>query len=96
MEKLNKDELKQFAYNCRKATFLIEKEQISSLTLQEKLELDIHLIGCSMCQVFQKQSIVINRFVKNILNNPRQGEPGLGENFKKDLQERIKQKLNDK
>lgn len=93
MKELNKDELKKIAYNCRKATFLIEKKQIGTLTSQEKIELKIHLAGCSVCRIFEKQSININRVVKNLFNNPKHHEPGLDENFKKVLQERIEQKI---
>ncbi len=96
MKELNKDEIKQIAYNCRKATFLIEKKQVGAITLREKLELKIHLAGCSVCQTFEKQSIAINCFVKNIFSDPQQSESGLDENFKKDLRERIKEKLNEK
>lgn len=96
MKELNKDELKQIAYNCRKATFLMEKKQIGSITIREKLELKIHLAGCSVCRVFEKQSRTINRLVKNIFKDPQHDEPGLDENFKKILNERIKEKLNEK
>ncbi len=95
MKELNKDEINQIAYNCRKATFLIEKKKIGTLTLREKLELKIHLAGCSVCRIFEKQSITINRLVKNLFNDPQPGEPGLDEDFKKVLAERIKQKLNE-
>lgn len=96
MKELNKDEIKQIAYNCRKATFLIEKKQVGKITLREKLELKIHLAGCSVCRIFEEQSKTINQMVKNIFNNQQHEEPGLDENFKKILNERIKQKLNEK
>lgn len=96
MKELNKDEINQIAYNCHKATFLIEKKQVGRLTLREKPELKIHLAGCSVCRIFEKQSITINRVVKNLFNNPQYSEPPLDEDFKKVLQEQIKQKLNEK
>lgn len=96
MKELSKDEIKQIAYNCRKATFLIEKEMVGKITLREKLELKIHLTGCSICRIFQEQSKTINRMVKNIFNNQQREQPGLDENFKKILKEQVKQKLDEK
>ncbi|EOR96406.1 hypothetical protein ADIARSV_0406 [Arcticibacter svalbardensis MN12-7] len=83
------NELKKIAYNCRKATFLIEKKQIGTITLREKLELKIHLAGCSICKTFQKQSIIINSMVKNLFNSSDNSVLKLDEQFKKTLHERI-------
>lgn len=93
MKELTNDELKQIAYNCRKATFLIEKKQIGRITMREKLELSIHLAGCSVCRIFEQQSSTINRMIKSLFNTSQQNELKLDENFKKKLKERIEQKL---
>ena len=95
MKELHKDELKEIAYNCRKATFLIEKKQIGKLTIREKVELKIHLAGCSVCCIYEKQSKTINRVVKDLFHAPRQSELSLDENFKRALQQKIEQKLNE-
>lgn len=89
------DEIKKIAYNCRKATFLIEKKQLETLTLREKLELKIHLVGCSVCRTFQQQSIMINQMVKDMFHSSQPQEIKLDETFKNELQERIKEKLNE-
>ncbi|WCT10587.1 hypothetical protein [Mucilaginibacter jinjuensis] len=89
-------ELKKIAYNCRKATFLIEKKQIDSLTLREKLELKIHLAGCSVCRTFQQQSIVINKMVHDLLHSTQNREITLDKEFKDELQNRIEEELNKK
>ena len=89
------DEIKKIAYNCRKATFLIEKKQLETLTLREKLELKIHLAGCSICRTFQQQSIMINQMVKDMFSSSQPQEIKLDETFKNELQERIKEKLNE-
>lgn len=96
MKELTTEELKQIAYNCGKATFLIEKKQIGSITSREEMELKFHLAGCPVCRLFEEQSITINRLVKDLSNDPHHKEPALDENFKKVLQERIKQKLHKK
>ncbi|GAA3936592.1 hypothetical protein GO495_13840 [Chitinophaga oryziterrae] len=82
--------LKKIVYNCHKATFLIEKKQIGTITLREKIELKIHLAGCVICRIFQQQSILINRTVKELFQH-RQMK--LEDDFKKQLQQRIDEEL---
>ena len=96
MKELNKDELKRIAYNCRKATFLIEKKQCGAVTAQEETELKIHLTGCTICGIFEKQSDTINRFVKYNLSDPQHSNHVLNEHFKETLHNRIKQELREK
>lgn len=85
-------QIKKIAYNCRKATFLIEKQQISSITLREKIELKIHLAGCSICKVFQQQSVLINKMVGKHFADPHT-DLVLGRDFKDHLQQMINEKL---
>jgi hypothetical protein len=89
------NQLKKIRYNCKEATFLIEKKQIAGLTIREKIRLKIHLAGCSVCRVFQQQSIIINRAVK-ILFHSSHKDAKLDEYFKKDLQDRIEEQLGKK
>ena len=49
---------------------LIEKKEIGKMTAREKLELQINLVGYSVCRIFEQQNIVINRMVKD-LNQPK-------------------------
>ncbi|MBC7950142.1 MAG: hypothetical protein H7Y42_19820 [Chitinophagaceae bacterium] len=86
------NDLNKIIYNCRKATFLIEKKQLSRLTVREQLELRVHIAGCSICRTFQRQSILINGQVRNIFQS-RMPDSTLPEAFKKDLQERINKEL---
>jgi len=58
---MNKEKI---AYNCQKATFLIEKKQSDKITLKEQLELKYHLVGCTVCRLFEQQSELINSVVK--------------------------------
>ncbi|WP_316834351.1 hypothetical protein [Pedobacter nutrimenti] len=85
------NELKKILYNCRKATYLIEKQQIGRITLREKMELKIHLTGCSICKTFQRQSILINHMVKNLFKADHQTELKLDDKFKNHLQKRIEE-----
>lgn len=87
------NKLKEIIYNCRQATFLIEKKQLTTLTLREKLELKIHLTGCSVCRVFQRQSVLINRLVRDLFHIPPSAGATLDQPFKNELQARIDEEL---
>lgn len=86
--------LKKIQYNCKKATFLIEKKLIGRITLREQLELRIHLLGCSVCRVYQKQTIKISEMIRQLFHNAVNKETKLDDEFKKDLQDRIEEELN--
>jgi hypothetical protein len=86
--------LKKIQYNCKKATFLIEKKLIGRITLREQLELRIHLLGCSVCRVYQKQTGKINEMIRQLFNNAVNKKTKLDDEFKKDLQDRIEEELN--
>ncbi len=86
--------LKKIQYNCEKATFLIEKKLISKITFREQIELRIHLLGCSVCSIYQKQTGKINEMVHQLFHSTVNADTHLDENFKKDLQDRIEEELN--
>ena len=92
---MNKDELKKVAYNCRKATMLIEKKQLTQITKREQLELKLHLAGCSVCRLFEQQSIKISHLYKSFFASPA-GNIKLDDLFKSSLQNRIDEKLRSK
>ncbi|MDR3712654.1 MAG: hypothetical protein P4L51_07555 [Puia sp.] len=85
--------IKKIQYDCKQATYLIEKKQIVRLTFYEKIRLWIHLAGCSVCRIFQRQSILITRMAKEFFQNPPSPRPGLDDTFKKELQDRIEERL---
>ena len=85
---------KKVIYNCKQATLLIEKKQIKPLSFRETIELRIHLAGCSMCQLYKKQSHVINIMVQQLFHDSMQTTVTLDDDFKKELQDRIEEELN--
>ncbi len=87
------NDLKKIAYNCRKATLLVEKKQLERLTLREQFELKLHLTGCSVCRLFQQQSILINKQVRALLHSSSLRERELDSVFKQSMQEEIEQRL---
>ncbi len=86
--------LKKITHNCKKATFLIEKKLIGRITLREHIELRIHLFGCGVCRIYQKQTIKISEMVRQLFHSSVNRDTKLDDNFKKDLQERIEEELN--
>jgi hypothetical protein len=85
--------IRDIQYNCKQATFLIEKRMIRRLTFRETIELRIHLAGCSVCVLYDKQSRAINQLVKRLLNPDKSLGIRLDDTFKHDLQDRIEKEL---
>lgn len=85
--------IKKIRYNCHKATLLIEKKLIDKITFREEIELRIHLVGCSVCRIFGKQSRMINKMVQQLFHSANNNNLHLDDNFKKELQERIEEEL---
>ena len=46
-------------FNCRKATFLVSKQEEQKLSFGERMRLSIHLSMCKFCKEFEKQSSLI-------------------------------------
>lgn len=44
---------------CKKATYLISKKEEGKLLFTEKIQLHLHLLMCSLCRLFEKQSLFI-------------------------------------
>jgi len=85
-----KSALKNIIYNCKQATFLIEKKIAGKITAAETLQLHIHLAGCSVCKIYQQQSILINQVFVGFNNEDFK----LDEAFKKTLKENIEKEIN--
>ncbi|HEY4325992.1 MAG TPA: hypothetical protein VGN20_18525 [Mucilaginibacter sp.] len=86
--------LKKIIFNCRQATFLIEKKSFGRISFREMIELRIHLFGCSFCRLYGKQSQAINSMVKELFRSSTKMGNRLDDHFKKDLQARIEAELN--
>jgi len=88
------NKLLKILYNCRKATFMIEKRMVKPLTLQENIELRLHLVTCGVCRLYIKQSHKIDLMVKQILKNTPPANIRLDDDFKEELKVRIDNELN--
>lgn len=87
-------DLKNIIYNCRQATFLIEKRMLGKLTFRERIELRIHLAGCGVCTLYVKQSTKINEMVKQLLKGGVSDAIKLDDKFKETMQGQIEEELN--
>jgi len=85
--------IKKIQYNCREATYLIEKRQHKNLTWKERIHLIIHLAGCSVCRLFLRQSHQINRLMRDVFHRSANTPHSLDEKFKQEMQDKINQKL---
>lgn len=87
-------EFKSIIYNCRKATFLIDKRVEGKINFREQIELRIHLAGCDVCKLYVKQSAKISDMIKQLLNTPSAADVRLDDHFKEQLQVQINDNLN--
>lgn len=94
MKNLSVKEKADMLDNCKKATFLIEKQQFEGITSTEESELEYHLTICEMCREYKKQSSVITSFVKKIVGVGK-SELKLDDRFKEELQKQINIKNNE-
>ena len=85
--------IKKIQYNCREATYLIEKRQHVRLSIKERIHLLIHLSGCSVCRLFQQQSRMINRAMKALFKESTGEEWRLDEDVKREMQDKINERL---
>jgi hypothetical protein len=81
--------IKKIQNDCRRATSLIEKRQLTMLTFKERIVLAIHLAGCSFCRLFQRQSRLINRLMRSLYRPTTDQLHHLDEKSKREMQERI-------
>lgn len=85
--------MKDILYNCRKATFLIEKKSITTISVQEQVELKIHLAACSVCRLYQQQSAFINKMVKKHIVETSSNTIKLDDHYKSKLSNKIQSEI---
>lgn len=84
---------KKTIYNCRKATFLIEKKNQEGISSLQQIEVRLHLMGCSVCRLYYSQSRLVDQMLRLFYTNPLEPGPGLEDAFKKGLQEDVAKEL---
>ncbi len=79
-----------FSLTCNKATEMVEKEKVTSITWSEKLKLKIHLSVCKVCQAYKTNSDIMDNFFEKENTTPNNVE--ITEN--KELKDAIISKIN--
>jgi len=52
--------------SCKKATELIEKRLVTTLSIIEKIQLKMHTAVCSQCSTYEIQSDIIEKSISQI------------------------------
>jgi anti-sigma factor ChrR (cupin superfamily) len=79
--------LNKILLSCQKATFLVSKQQETSLDLKETLQLKVHLMMCDVCTKWKAQTDTLTKVLKN--NSDQVIDPNAA------LTQEQKQKLSD-
>lgn len=54
--------------NCEEATYLITKSDMEKIGCVKRMQLKMHLMGCSLCRRFKVQSEIIDQSLKTLEN----------------------------
>jgi len=74
--------------SCKKATELIEKEEVVKLPVMEKLQLRFHLYLCKACSTYKSQSKLINTFLQEYFTGSS-GKVIINDDLRKRILERL-------
>ena len=77
---------------CNEATFMIEKQLHSKLSLKEQLQLKAHLHLCKICLNYSKKAFAIHQWLQKFFLSKEEHSPiktAEMEQFKKDLKKRL-------
>jgi hypothetical protein len=84
---------KRVINNCKKATLLIEKRNTQGISPLEQVELRLHLMSCSVCRLYNKQSQLIDKIVRQSYQNSLEANVSLDEDIKRELNKLIDNEL---
>ncbi len=62
-----KNVMMKMMITCEQASFLIDKEQYTPLSLKEKINLNMHLLTCKFCRLYKVESHLINNEIKRVI-----------------------------
>lgn len=75
--------------SCKKATELIEKRQVNKLTIAEKLQLKMHTSMCEACSAYEKQSLTLDKAIKQWIGSKKKPQEKLSEEAKTRILKKI-------
>lgn len=56
--------MKHLILSCKKATELVEKKEIQSLSFVENIQLKTHMAMCKACANYKRQSLGLGKLIK--------------------------------
>lgn len=71
--------------SCKKTTELIDKQQLTSLSAKEKLQLQVHKSMCTTCNGYEKQSKLIDSVINKWFSNKSNATEKISEERKKKI-----------
>ena len=61
--------MNKFINSCKKTTELIDKRDISKLSLTEKVQLQLHTSMCKTCQAYEQRSKFLDKAIGKFFNH---------------------------
>ncbi len=55
--------------SCIKATELVEKKSLVTLSLMDSVKLKLHMSMCKACRLYMQQSLLVNKFANKARNS---------------------------
>ncbi|HKI44237.1 MAG TPA: zf-HC2 domain-containing protein [Balneolales bacterium] len=78
---------------CEDITYLISKSMDAKLSLRERVQVRIHIMGCILCHRYQEQLQKIERVLKKSAQSVEKEETGGGETLSPESYNRIKSSI---
>lgn len=78
---------------CEDITRLISKSLDTRLTFREKWQVRIHIIGCKLCHMYQKQLMAMDRMFRKSAEIFKKDQGSSGEGLSKEAYHKIKSEM---
>jgi len=52
--------------SCQKTSYILEKEQVSKISLWEKISMKFHLLICALCRKYKSDSKILGKILKGL------------------------------
>jgi len=73
--------------SCQKASYIIEKREVSKLSLWEKFSLKFHLMICALCRKYESDSKILAKILKAL--HKHEGHAHLSASEKEELKKKL-------
>ncbi len=73
--------------SCEKTSYLIEKRELSKLSLGEKFSMRFHLLWCRLCQKYSSDSKILGMILKAL--HKHEGHSHLSASEKEEMKKKL-------